>query len=80
MLRRVYVVETNTSVATFLDAICIGNKLSVVNWLLVLWSLISRLWPAAVVQQGISDHHLVVIVIWPGNLYPCHSADLPVRS
>lgn len=63
MLRRVYVVETNKTVAIFLDAICIGNQLSVVNWLLVLWSLISRLWPAAVVQQCISDHHLADIVI-----------------
>lgn len=61
--------QTSLSVTTFVDAICTGSDLSVVNWLLFLRSLISRLWRAAVAQQqGISNHRLVDIVTQPGNL------------
>ncbi len=60
--------QTGLAVTTFLDGICTGEDLSVVNWLLFLRRPISRLWPAADVWQSISNHHLVDIVIQPGNL------------
>lgn len=73
--------ETKKTISNhFLDGICIGNERSVVNWLLSLRSLISRLWPAGVLQQGISNHRLVDTVVQQSNLYLCHSADLPFRS
>lgn len=53
---------------------------AVVNWLLFLWSLISRLWPTAGEQQSVSNHHLVVNVIQPSDLYVYHSADLTFKS
>lgn len=40
--------QTSLSVTTFLDGICVVNDLSVVSWLLFLWSRISGPWPAAV--------------------------------
>lgn len=72
--------QTGPSVVTFTDGICVWDDVPVVSWLLFLWSSVSRLWPAADVQQGISNRHLVDIVIQTGNLLACHSADLPFRS
>lgn len=47
--------QTSLSVTGCLDFIYTVNDLPALTWLLLLWSLISRLWPAAVVQQGISN-------------------------
>lgn len=51
-LRRVHVVNTNKSVTTSPDTICIGNYRAACRRLFfLLWSLVSSLWPAAAVSR-----------------------------